>query len=380
VAEWLVEQGARYVVLAGRSAPSDVALEAVARMERTGARVLVSETDVSRTDELAHLLETAARELPPFAGIVHSAGVLDDGIVVKQTWDRFAAVAAPKVKGAWALHKLMASELDFFVLFSSAASIAGAAGQASHASANAFLDALSSYRAARGLPATSINWGQWAEIGTAADRGVDTTPGVAALAPADGLAALEHALRTRSLRSQLVVLSIDWPAFLAGHAPGTEPSLYAELVEHEPSSDPGIRPDPRGDVRPLAERIAAAAPARRLRVVEDSVRQEAARVLGLTPTQIDDLDRPLNELGLDSLMAVELRNRLGSALGSTLPATLLFEYPSVRGLAEYLASEWLGLAPASTELASDGGSYLDSLSDEAVAELLERKLDRIGER
>jgi acyl carrier protein len=115
-------------------------------------------------------------------------------------------------------------------------------------------------------------------------------------------------------------------------------------------------------------------------VVEDSVRQEAARVLGLTPTQIDDLDRPLNELGLDSLMAVELRNRLGSALGSTLPATLLFEYPSVRGLAEYLASEWLGLAPASTELASDGGSYLDSLSDEAVAELLERKLDRIGER
>src|SRR5581483_446136 len=152
VAEWLVEQGARSLVLVGRGAPSARAAATVERLRAAGARVTIAQADVSRAEAGEALLREIGRTLPPLRGIVHAAGVLDDGVLLRQDWDRFQKVLAPKVDGAWNLHAATAEQdLDFFVLFSSIASLFGSAGQGNYVAANAFLDALAHARRARGL-------------------------------------------------------------------------------------------------------------------------------------------------------------------------------------------------------------------------------------
>ncbi|MGE3806859.1 MAG: SDR family NAD(P)-dependent oxidoreductase, partial [Gemmataceae bacterium] len=165
-AQRLIERGARHLVLLGRNPPSESAHEVIAGLEHAGAEVLVLQADVSVAADVAAALEQIARRLPPLHGVIHAAGVLDDGVLLNQTSERFARVLAAKVEGAWNLHRLtMDLPLDFFVLYSSMAALLGPAGQGNHAAANAFLDALAHHRRARGLPAQSINWGAWGEVG-----------------------------------------------------------------------------------------------------------------------------------------------------------------------------------------------------------------------
>ena len=162
VAGWLVGRGARNVVLLGRSDPGVEAGAVIAELEQGGARVLVARADVTHESELVRALKELQSELPPVCGVIHAAGMLDDGILMNQSWERFAPVLAPKVQGAWNLHRLTRDlPLDFFVLFSSAASLLGSPGQGNYAAANAFLDALAHHRRGLGLPALSINWGPW---------------------------------------------------------------------------------------------------------------------------------------------------------------------------------------------------------------------------
>lgn len=303
VARWLVDHGARHVALIGRSANSagrrsgagaagaDVG-SALRAMEALGARVEVVRADVADRDQMAAALGGLAERLPPVRGIVHAAGVLADAALLQQSWDRFATVMAPKIAGTW--HLIRATRdmrLDFLALFSSGAAVLGSAGQANHAAANAFLDALAHDLRAAGVPAVSINWGAWAEVGAAARTG-SLGRSVPVISPADGLAALGLALgggRSASgpPEARLAALPLDGAEFWGRFDRTGVPPLLAELA---PSVPTGRRIGASEDGAPqLRQALAAAPPNRRHAVALAQVRAHAAAVLGLgggrrTPT------------------------------------------------------------------------------------------------
>lgn len=392
VAEWLAGQGARYLVLMGRQAPDAAAQTVLDRLASNGVAVLPVRGDVASRDDLARVLAQAAEVMPPLAGVVHSAGVLDDGVIGAQSWPRFATVMGPKVMGSWNLHSLC-KDLDFLVLFSSGASVAGSAGQSNHAAANAFEDALAWYRQAQGLPTVSINWGPWAEIGAAAERRLEKPGSLRAIQPEDGLSALAHAMRREDRSSQfdtaqLAVLDSDWAHLAGPRAAGTEAPLFSELAVPGATSSPAAvaAGKPAEGEPSLRERLLATAPNRRMAMLRDQVRQLTVRVLGVSRADELDINEPLRQLGLDSLMAVELRNLLGKAVGRTLPATLTFDHPSVAALADHLAAEALAdlmdrpvdsAAPAASAPAAAEDRF-ENLSEDELALQLMRRLDGLG--
>ena len=189
-ASWLVEHGARNLVLAGRSEASEPARAQLDNLEQAGATVKVVQADISQEEQVRRLLAGIETSLPPLRESSTSAGVLDDGVILQQTWQRFSRVMAPKVMGSWHLHTQTKNQpLDFFVMFSSAASLLGSPGQSNHASANAFLDALAYHRKANGLPGLSINWGAWSEIGAARGQVGERVKmkGMETIAPQEGI-------------------------------------------------------------------------------------------------------------------------------------------------------------------------------------------------
>ena len=220
VADWLVGQGARHLHLVGRREPGPLAAEALARWRAAGVCVETDRADVADRSELAAALERGGRALPQLAGVFHLAGMLDDGIVTRLDAARLRRVLRPKVAGAWLLHALLRDqELDAFVLFSSTASLLGHAGQANHAAANAFLDALAHHRRARGQAGLSIHWGPWAEVGAAARaRGGAGGPGHRGHPPGrrpGGAGRPPGWARRRG-----GVAPVHWSRFMAGGRPG----------------------------------------------------------------------------------------------------------------------------------------------------------------
>ena len=181
-----------------------------------GVEVSRLQADVSDRSQLASALDTLNKTLPPLRGVVHGAGVLSDGVLQQLSWPQMESVLAPKVWGAWNLHQLtLSNELDFFALYSSAASLLGSPGQGAHVAANSFLDSLAHYRQAKGLPAVSINWGPWSEIGSATGELVQrqmARQGIGAIAPEKGIEALSQIL-SQTFTSQLGVVPIDWSKF-----------------------------------------------------------------------------------------------------------------------------------------------------------------------
>jgi len=372
VASWLADHGARHLLLVARSEPSPEAQQVVGELEAQGVRVAVARADVSRRREFEAALAVAGGELPPLGGVVHSAGVLDDGVLMQQDWSRFAAVLAPKVEGAWHLHTLTEGmPLDFFVLFSSFASLLGSSAQGNHAAANAFLDALAHHRRRRGLPALSINWTAWAEIGAAAARkagegegGGKRWTGIRAIAPDSGMRALELLLASNP--AQAGVIAADWPRVVASFFSGRKLAILSELV-----GDAGKATAPGGAVHDdLIARLAASAPRERREALRGQVASLAASALGLDAGEVPERRRPLSEYGLDSLMAVELRNSLSSRLGRALPATLLFDYSTIEALVDYL-EEKLFPATAEPEPAPTTGELdldaIEQMSEEEAA-------------
>jgi acyl carrier protein/short-subunit dehydrogenase len=351
-----------------------------------GVQVRVIGADVAHADQVSAVLAELSAAMPPLRGIVHAAGVLDDGILLHQRWDRFARVLAPKVQGAWNLHwSTQHLPLDFFVMFSSIASVFGAAGQSSYAAGNSFLDALAHARRAYGLPALSINWGGWSRVGLAArDQVADRMRGhgMSAIAPEDGVAALEAAMHQSA--AQLVVVPVDWAAYLAQLPAGRVPPVLAEL-SHEarcpagdrPGGEPGGEPGVSGNGRSaLLRRLDATGPDNRRRALAAYLDEQAKRALGLDPQERLDPRQPLNERGLDSLMAIEMRSRLSNAVGRTLPATVLFDYPTVEALTGYLAEEVLRLPgerrePAEPEPGEPGSEDPESGATELTPDEVE---------
>lgn len=359
VARWLVDRGARHLVLAGRSAPSPAAREAIAELETAGAKVLAIQADVSKRLDVERLLEKAA-EAAPVRGIIHTAGVLEDGVLMQQDWPRFERALAPKVDGAWNLHELtLDMPLDFFVMFSSAAALLGSPGQAAYAAGNAFLDALAHHRRALGLPALSIDWGPWADVGMAASlKQRFEAQGFEPFSAAQGVATLESLLR--GAPAQVVALRADWPRYIQKRAAeadplvskltGGVPRLLAELASQSPATGAASSADPS----PLLARLSAAPPAQRIALMLQHVRAEVGKVLGLDPTHPLSPKQRLFEAGMDSLMALELRNHLQRSVGAPLPSTLAFDHPTIDAIARYLLNDVLSLslsepAPAAVE-------------------------------
>jgi acyl carrier protein len=289
----------------------------------------------------------------------------------QQTWSRFADVMAPKVLGAWNLHRLtLSSELDFFVLFSAAATLIGSPGQGNYAAANAFMDGLAHHRKAKGLPALSIDWGAWAEAGMAARLAKKHAErwarrGLRLIQLNEGMAKLGELLR--SSRAQIVAAPID--QMFADTASGRPPSLFFEIIKPSAtavSTDDEVRPAEDNFVRLLSAEPAV----RRLAILKAHVESTASRALGATRGRSLDPRRPLQELGLDSLMSVELRNALAASLGRSLSSTLLFDYPTVESLTHYLAKNVLNLEFV-VRTSSEGGVAADSKNLEELQEMSE---------
>ncbi len=337
LASWLAERGAGAIVLNGRRAPDPEASEAIEALRERGVTVAVELADVTDAAALDAMLERIDATLPPLGGVIHSVGVLSDGALTNQTWEKFTDVLWPKVLGAWHLHRATADrDLDLFVLFSSVAGVLGNAGQANHAAANAFLDQLAAHRRSLGLPGQSIAWGAWSGLGEAEEQRERIArqleaQGTGWIAPTQGLQALEDLMR-RDLAAGMVA-AVDWQVFsenLAQHSP-----LLEDLLEVAADGADAAQATPED---PLAG-IGDAAPAERTRMLVSFLQRELQAVMRLPTAPAPDVE--FSDLGMDSLMAVEMRNRVNRALAGkyVAPNTVVFDYPSAAGLAGHLAAE-----------------------------------------
>ena len=335
VSRWLVEQGARHLVLLGRSGASAHARATLDELEAVGVRVLAPPVDVTCREAVAGLLKEVRQTLPPLYGIIHGAGILDDGIALQLDRARLRRVMAPKVDGAWNLHCLTLDEpLDFFLLLSSMSSLFGAPGQANYAAANAFLDALAHHRRALGLPALSINWGAWARTGLAGKISGDrwTARGLDLLTPEQGLRVLGRWLGAAV--AQMGVFPLDWALFLASMPSGVPPLLsdFAQRL------DAPRGPENRTSTAALLRRLEEAPEEARESLLVDHIRAEVVAILGRDAARALQPGLGFFEMGMDSLMVLELRRRLQAALGRSVPAPLVFNYPSVESLGRHLAA------------------------------------------
>ena len=351
VAQWLVDQGARTLVLISRRATLTAADQATIQgWTAQGIAVQVLQADVADGAAVAQLLQTIASTCPPLRGIIHAAGVLDDGVLTQQQWARFERVMAPKVQGSWHLHQLTQGlPLDFFVCFSSAAAIFGSPGQGNYAAANAFMDALCHYRRQQGLPALSINWGAWAGVdgrgGMAARLGTEqqarlSATGVELIAPAQGVALLSTLLAQQD--AQVVVMPVHWQQFQAQLTITPAPAFLRELLDPD---DEQVQQ--RMGQAELRTGLLATAPNRRLAYLTTYLQEQVARILRLVEPPLPR-DR-FFDIGMDSLMAVELRNRLQRGTGIVLSATLFFKYPNIEELAVYFLQELTEAVPIASE-------------------------------
>jgi myxalamid-type polyketide synthase MxaE and MxaD len=339
----------------------------VRRLEASGVAVHLATADVGDDDQLRAVVERYAAEgWPPIRGVVHAAGVVENRLATSMDRASFEAALRPKLRAAQLLDRLF-PDAEPFVLFSSVASLLPVGGDANYAAANAGLDALAADRCARGLRATSIAWAAWDGCGLAggeAGAGVArelARQGIGGLPPERGRALFAELCGSRE--PLLAVLPIAWPELRRARAGRGEP-LYRDLAA---AAAPGDGPD-------LRRQLAAAPAGERRRLVESAVRDAVARVLKLAPARVE-ARKPLGALGLGSLLAMELRNRLEAALGRSLPATLAWNYPTVEALVDHLAGADAAapppLAAGARDAARDalpaGVGELALLSDEEAA-------------
>ena len=396
VARWLVEQGARHVVLLGRHGlpsretwatvpPGDEVARrtaAVAGLEALGARVDVVAADVADRFAMTALFASFGSGRPALRGIVHAAAHVGAEPLSEATPAALAAVLAPKAGGAWLLHELSRDlPLDFYVLFSSTTALLGSSRLGHYAAANQFLDALAHHRRAEGRPALSVNWGTWDEMRAASEgeRRAFSQGGLLPMRSEDALATLGRLAAGSA--AQATVAAVDWESLIALYEVKRPRPLLAELRARPIAAPAPARPGPVE----LRTRLAASPPETRRELVLEHVRDAAAAVLGLDPDRVD-VEQGLFDMGMDSLMAVDLKARLEAATGQRLPSTLTFNYPTVTALAGYLVDEVLGTdvkpaaaptPPPPSTVAPVTDASRDELTEDELAVLLAEKLGRM---
>jgi len=339
VAQWMVEKGARTLVLVGRSGvSSESAAAAVRTMKEKGAQVVVAQADISEENDAARIIENIRGSMPPLRGVLHAAMVLDDGVLLQLSPERFTQVMAPKVLGAWNLHSLtLDAPLDFFILFSSVSALAGNPGQSNYAAGNAFLDALAHYRRRQNLPALSINWGRIADAGYVARhtniaRHFDAI-GFKGITTSQALQAMERLLLQRA--THVGVLNIDWRKWSKLASTSTSPRFDLLMSPDALTLQTG------GDQGHIRNVVLAAPDEQRKQIIESFLKDQVARVLGTTAAKLES-ERPLNELGLDSLMMIELKNKTEKEIGLMLSTVELMRGPTISTLALALLQQLSG--------------------------------------
>ncbi len=376
-ADWLIKRGARRLLLLSRRGASAQAEEAIVRLRAAGAQVDVAAVDVSDRTALDAVLRAIPRTAP-LKGILHAAGVLDDRSLLNQTLASFEAVARPKWMGAWNLHQLTeAMPLDFFVLFSSASALIGMPGQANYAAANARLDALAEYRRSQGLPALSIAWGPWSGGGMA-ESVRPALLGFGWITPEEGISALETLLAGNDATAAVLPVA-SWAEFVSQRPPGTS-SLFASLadvaaLEPEHAWTKQNQPKPAQKAG-LLDRLNHASPPERRALLAEHLRQQAVQILSLAAHTSVDEQTALHDLGLDSLMAVELRNALQISLDRQLSPTLALDYPTLRSLRDFLLIEMFGAEKPQPRAESAAGLQIEELTDSEAEALLLEELEK----
>jgi acyl transferase domain-containing protein/NADPH:quinone reductase-like Zn-dependent oxidoreductase/acyl carrier protein len=382
VCRWLLRAGAQRVVAVGRRVQDTDAWRHLSRdATERGAMLEGHALDITDRAALRALLDAIDLPSHPLRGVVHTAGVLADGIISRMDWARMWEASAPKVQGAWLLHDLtLDRELDFFCLFSSAASVLGAPGQANYAAANAFLDGLAHYRRGLGLPGNSVNWGAWAELGMT--RSVDATTwsrwasqGLSAIPSRDAGHWFDRTLTAS--HPQLAVIPADWGRYLAqlSRVPALLEGLGASVAP-APASRESAAPSPTPDA---ARELRGMDVSARMQRVQATVSRCIQRVLGREASDGFDPTRVLHELGLDSLMALELRNLLSREFQLELEAGFVFNYPHASAQSVEIAARMGLTAPdarparGSTQVA-ESRAQRDELALEGLEDLDESAL------
>jgi acyl transferase domain-containing protein/surfactin synthase thioesterase subunit len=340
VAQWLINRGAKHLVLTGRNADSKAAQAMLRTAKDNGAALHVVAADISREEDVRRLTGMIGNELPPLKGVVHSAGVLDDGILAQLNWDRFARLFEPRVYGSWLLHEYTkSSELDFFIFNSSLLSLLGSAGQGNYTASSAFLDSLAAHRRTRGLPATVINWSAWSGGGLATISGARGEAMLSSLGvkflSADLAMQTFDKLMQRDI-DQVAVAVADWPTY----AKRVGKSLFlTELLQGNGAATPSKSAQVKSI--PSAPRIVSNNQARQQLL--SRLQQHITARLGFA--EAIDPDQPLNEVGLDSLMSVSLSNSLEDEFGIPIPIADLIIGPTINQLVDGAFRKLLGRLP-----------------------------------
>jgi 3-oxoacyl-(acyl-carrier-protein) synthase/NADPH:quinone reductase-like Zn-dependent oxidoreductase/acyl carrier protein len=369
----LVERGARHLILMGRKAPGAAASEAIQQMRSRGVNVKVVSCDVADRGAV----ESALAAIPasqPLNGILHAAGVIEDHSLLEQNPESISTVLRPKWSGAWNLHTLTRDQkLDFFVLFSSAAALLGSPGQANYAAANASLDALAEYRRSLGLPALSVQWGPWAGAGMAANLKNDPeSTGLGRIDPDVGIKAVESLLIGQDAVAAVLPVS-SWKRFVSQRPAGTS-ALFSLLTDTNARHVGADASQPKQRQRFL-EMIRDVTAGERREMLREHLRSQTVHILSLpAQTRIDE-DEALHDLGLDSLMAVELRNSLAASLDMQLPPTMVLDYPTLRTLTDFLLAEMFDdrRAASSDERVP---FEIEAISEDEAESLLQEELGR----
>ena len=354
VAGWLADRGAGVIVLNGRRPPDMATVEAIEALRQRGADVRVELADLTDPTAIDAMLSRMDADLPPLAGVVHSVGVLSDGSLTNQTWERFEEVLWPKVLGAWHLHQAtLGRDLDLFILFSSVTGVLGNSGQGNHAAANAFLDQLAGYRRSLGLPGQSIAWGAWSGLGEAEEQRERIERQLAAsgtgwISPQQGLKAFDELVRQGPTAA--MVAEVDW-SVLAENLED-KPSFLEELLSEQSVQGGASGSDPDG--LDLLSQLSETTIRDWEGLLTSFVGREVQAVLRMPTPPVPTVG--FFDLGMDSLMSVELRNRLNRALSGkyVVSNTSVFDYPNVAALAGHLSGE------LSSALGSGGPEMVDA--------------------
>jgi len=329
LAKWLTQHGARHIVLMSRSGPKDDAVADIDAMRSAGAVVIDARGDVTKDEDVRAVIDQIQRELPPLKGVFHGAMVLDDEFMVELNDDRFRRVMDPKVMGAWSLHRATLDiELDHFICFSSFSSMMGAARQANYNAGNAFLDGLAYYRRGLGLPSMTVNWGALSGAGFVA-RNQKTSEylekvGLLSLSTDEALSFLGKAVGCDATR--IAASRVDWSTLRRLSPVIGQSNCYESVTRENSNSQSGA------SIRP---RLLAAAADERGGLMEDFLTEQVAGVFGIDSAKVDR-ETPLTNLGLDSLMAVDLMNRLESELAISFPMGNVLNGPDITMLAGHL--------------------------------------------
>lgn len=377
-ARWLVEtQGVLRLVLASRRSLGEVDDEVVSQVQAIkalGATVDVVVCDVTVMDQVIQLITVAERE-GPLGGVIHAAGVMDDGMLAGQSKERLLHVLAPKVRGGWNLHHACAGRhLDFFILFASLSGVVGPTSQASHAAANAYLDGLARWRRSQGVPAMSIDWGAWSDIGYASHNNIGdrlASRGVDSITSSEGFEVFKYLLAHPA--TQVVVAPIRWDVFLEQNGDAT----FYERWRSEQIKDGDTMEVQLEHSNWLEELRAAPAGAQRNRIRE-RIQLETKLVLGHDAASKIGDDDGFFDLGVDSLIAVELQDTLQSAFACSLPSTVLFKYPNIGTLTDYIMGMFMG-SPNAEILEEKPTAFLatSAVSAIQVAEVQEMSEDEL---